>query len=146
MFGGGYYSQLSNVNRKHHFYGKVLFSLLKHYKNTIFFHGHSHYILETQEKDKISNYDDVLGIHSIHIPSVTQPAQLKNGVREYIEEGEVSEFSQGYLVDVYGNNIVLNGLNFVTGKQLPIATYCLDTTLAEIEANTYKDETGTIKT
>ena len=86
----------------------------------------------------------MLGIHSIHVPSVTQPTRLVNGAREYIEEGETSEYSQGYIVDTYKNHIVLNGINFVTEEQLPIATYCLDTTLVNIEANTYTDSTGTI--
>lgn len=127
-------------------HGEVLWSLLRHYKNVICFHGHSHLIFETQEQDKISNYDNVLGIHSIHVPSLTQPKHLVNGISESITEGTTSEISQGYIVDVYKNHIVLNGINFVTGKQLPIATYCLNTTLQTIEANTYTDSTGTITT
>ena len=126
--------------------GELLFNLLRHYKNTIFFHGHSHLIFETQEQDSISNYDNVFGIHSIHIPSATQPKQLVNGKSETIVEGETSEYSQGYVVDVYKNHIVLNGINFVTEKQLPIATYCLETTLQTIEANTFTDSTGTVIT
>ena len=126
--------------------GELLFNLLRHYKNTIFFHGHSHLIFETQEQDSISNYDNVLGIHSIHIPSATQPKQLINGASKEIEEGEVSEYSQGYVVDVYKNHIVLRGRDFVKGEFLPIATYCLDTTLQTVEAGTFTDSTGTIVT
>lgn len=126
--------------------GNVLWELLRHYKNTIFFHGHSHLIFETQEQDAMANYDNVLGIHSIHIPSATQPKQLVGGASEIIVEGEVSEYSQGYVIDVYKNHIVLNGVNFVTEEQLPIATYCLDTALQTIEAGTFTDSTGVITT
>lgn len=126
--------------------GERFFNLLKNNTNVIWFHGHSHIIFETQEQYAISNYDNILGCHSIHIPSLTQPAHLVNGDREYIAEGETSTYSQGYVVDVYKNHIVLNGINFVTGEQLPIATYCLDTPLQTIEANTFTDTTGTITT
>lgn len=116
--------------------GARFFNLLRNNTNVIWFHGHSHIIFETQEQYAISNYDNILGCHSIHIPSLTQPKRLVNGTSESIDESSgVSTYSQGYIVDVYKNHIVLNGINFVTGKQLPIATYCLDTPLQMIEAN-----------
>lgn len=108
--------------------GERFFNLLKNNTNVIWFHGHSHIIFETQEQYSISNYDNILGCHSIHIPSLTQPKHLVNGKSETIVESSVSEYSQGYVVDVYKNHIVLNGINFVTGEQLLIATYCLITT------------------
>lgn len=126
--------------------GERFFSIIKNNTNVIWFHGHSHIIFETQEQYAISNYDNILGCHSIHIPSLTQPAHLVNGAREYISEGGTSTYSQGYVVDVYKNHIVLNGINFVTGEQLPIATYKIDTPLQTIEANTFTDTTGTITT
>ena len=54
--------------------------------------------------------------------------------------------SEGYIVDMYENHIVLRGRDFVKEKFLPIATYCIDTTLQNIEAKTYTDSTGTITT
>lgn len=123
-------------------HGKLLFDLLRHYENTVFFHGHSHLVFDTQAQDATANYDRLLGVHSVHIPSATQPKRLRGGVSETIEEGAVSERSEGYLVDVYPNHIVLNGVNFVTGKQVPIATYCLDTALRAVAADSFRDETG----
>lgn len=53
--------------------------------------------------------------------------------------------SEGYIVDVYEDGIYLRGRDFVKGEFIPIASYWLDTTIKEIEANTFVDETGTIK-
>jgi hypothetical protein len=39
---------------------------------------------------------------------------------------------------------VVKGRDFIKGEFLPIATYCFDTTLKTVPANTYVDETGTI--
>ena len=54
--------------------------------------------------------------------------------------------SQGYVVDVYNECIELKGRDFVSGEYLPIADYCLDTTLKTVAAGTYVDSTGTITT
>ncbi len=49
------------------------------------------------------------------------------------------------VVDVYDNHIIMKGRDFITGKFLPIAHYCLNTELVEIEANTFIDPLGIIK-
>lgn len=117
---------------------KCFIDMLKHYKNTVWFHGHSHALFELQSIESWSNYSENLGYRSVHIPSITKP---KNENGEY-----VTEKSQGYVVDVYDDFIVLKGRDFVKGKYLPIATYKIDTTLQTIEAKTYVDSTGTITT
>lgn len=122
--------------------GIVFESLLRHYKNVILFHGHSHIIYELQTKveEYPANYDKYFGIHSIHLPSVTQPRIMSgDGTAEKQSAG-----SQGCVVDVYANHIILRGRDFEAEKFLPIATYCLDTTLQTVEAGTYTDSTGTI--
>lgn len=121
--------------------GTVFKSLTEHYKNVIWFHGHSHTKFELQEGNQYANYDRLHGCHSVHIPSLSVP-------RDYEDDAYVDKYSdsEGYVVDVYPNHIVLRGRDFVAEKFLPIATYCLDTTLQEIEAGTYVDSTGTITT
>jgi predicted phosphodiesterase len=121
----------------------VFESLLKHYRNSIFFHGHSHLRFGLQTKTNLANYDDKYGMHSIHIPSLVAP---RDGFVDGTGRTELYAESEGYVVDVYQNHIVLRGRDFAAGKFLPIATYCLDTTLQEIEADTYVDSTGTIVT
>jgi predicted phosphodiesterase len=121
--------------------GRVFQSLLKHYKNTILFHGHSHLKFDLQEIDKKANYSEALGYRSVHIPSLAVPRDMVDGAitTVYAE-------SEGYVVDVYSSHIVLRGRDFVKGEFLPIALYCLDTTIQTIEANTFTDSTGTITT
>lgn len=123
--------------------GVVFESLLKHYKNVILFHGHSHIIYELQTKtvEYPANYDKYFGIHSIHIGSITQPR-----IKTDTGSSKDSSGSQGSVVEVYENHIIITGRDFIKGEFLPIATYCLDTTLKEVKANTYKDNTGTIIT
>lgn len=128
-------------------YKSVFISLLEHYKNVIYFHGHTHAMLEMQDylqgltNPLPANYDFTNGIHSIHIPSLAISRDISSGVRV-----DVVATSQGYLMDVYEDHIVLKGRDFVKGEFIPIATYCLDTTIKTIEAGTFTDSTGTITT
>lgn len=116
-------------------------NLLSHYKNTILFHGHSHFIFECQEYDEIANYSDNDGFKSIHIPSLSRPCDIVDGVRT-TQDGK----SQGYIVDVYANYIVLNGIDFITEEIVPLGCFKINTPLQTIEANTFTDSTGTIIT
>lgn len=128
--------QLDNANNS-----IVFKSLLQHYRNAIFFHGHSHMRFRLQEYWDGANYDNIFGCHSVHIPSITIPRDSSgSGVSTYIDG------SEGYVVDVYENGIHLRGRDFVKGEFLPIASYWLDTTLQTVPAGTYTDSTGTITT
>jgi predicted phosphodiesterase len=119
----------------------VFENLLKHYRNVIFFHGHSHLKFELQTKDNLANYDNKYGMHSIHISSLAAP---RTGNLDGTGRTELYAESEGYVVDVYPKHIVLRGRNFVTEEFIPVAQYCLETKLVEIEANTFTDSTGTI--
>jgi hypothetical protein len=116
-------------------------NLLKHYKNTILFHGHSHFMFECQEFDDLANYSENDGFRSIHIPSLSRPCAIIDGVRTY-QDTE----SQGYVVDVYDGCIVLNGMDLTNNKYVALGVYKIDTALQTIEANTLTDSTGTITT
>ena len=120
--------------------GDVFKSLMKHYKNTVFFHGHSHMKFDLQEVDEKANYSEAFGYRSVHIPSLAVPRDIVDGTLTNIYAE-----SEGYVVDVYENGIHLRGRDFVKGEFLPIASYWLDTTLQTIPAGTYTDSTGTIK-
>jgi predicted phosphodiesterase len=119
-------------------------SLMEHYTNAIFFHGHSHFRFNSQSKNcTYANIDKSNGYWSVHIPSIAVPREDADGdgTTEYYTAG-----SEGYVVDVYENHIVLRGRDFVNEKFLPIAQYCIDTTVQEIETGTFTDSTGTINT
>ena len=123
--------------------GKVFLSLMRHYKNCIWFHGHSHSDFGCQVDNPMANYDQVLGIHSVHIPSLATTRTWNVETGEYDKHDEGS--SQGYVVDVYENGIHLRGRDFENGEFLPIASYWLDTALQTIPARTYTDSTNMIK-
>ena len=119
--------------------GEVFYNLMSHYSNVTWFHGHSHQSFVIQETNEMNTYDKIFGSHSVHIPSLAYPKNITNG-------GLVNNYngSEGYVVDVYENDIVLKGRDFVTGKFLPIATYSLATTKKNVKADTYYDNTQTI--
>lgn len=123
--------------------GTCFKGLMQHYKNAIWFHGHTHISFEAQKDCSHANYDRKFGCHSVHIPSTMAIKTLNSAGDGY--DGD-SNRGMGYVVDVYENHIVLRGRDFVADKFVPIATYCLDTALQTIEANTFTDSTGTIVT
>ena len=122
----------------------VFESLLRHYPNVIFFHGHSHLKFHMQKYSDLANYDNRFGCHSVHIPSISVPRDTASLVNPSITS--IYAASEGYVVDVYENGIHLRGRDFVKGEFLPIASYWLDTTLKTVSAGTYTDSTGTITT
>ena len=123
--------------------GEAFKALMSHYKNVIWFHGHSHMEFQYQAYDSKVNYDHLFGCHSVHVPSLAEGRELKADGSGY---NFTTLESSGYVVDVYENHIVLRGRDFVADKFVPIATFCLDTTLQTIEAGTFTDSTGTIIT
>ena len=123
--------------------GQSFLSLLKHYKNVIFFHGHTHAAFEVQEYNAMNTIDKIYGKYSIHIPSLTWPRVPNATMTEYDKKGAEG---QGYLIDVYENGIALIGRDFEKGEFVPIGTYYLDTITQTIEANSFKDPTGILTT
>lgn len=113
--------------------GKVFLSLMRHYKNVLWFHGHSHTEFKGQIYGDMANIDKIYGKYSIHIPSLTYPAEGNAGRLHLYGE------SEGYVMDVYGDGVHLRGRDFVRDKFLPIASYWLDTTIVEIPEATYDE-------
>ena len=108
-------------------------NLLKQYNNVILFHGHSHIKFECQELDKSANYTEKNGFKSVHIPSSGSPRELfwDDVNKKYYWEGRDDE-SQGYIVDVYDDCIVLNGMDLIDNIPIALGTYKIDTTLQAI--------------
>ena len=123
--------------------GQAFMSLLRHYKNTILFHGHSHTRFWLQELDKKANYSSKDGYRSVHIPSLCVPRD-PNGTKL----ADIYAESEGYVVDVYDDYIILNGRDFIDndkdGHIISIGTYKIDTKCVTVEAGTFTDSTGTI--
>ena len=114
------------------------------YLNSIWFSGHSHwkwYLQKYEDKANVyRSYDDngnpTCG-WTVHIPSCASPID-SNGISSRVSKPLESE---GGIVDVYNDYIVLRGVVFkkesdteYTNKYEPIAQYKLDTALITIPA------------
>lgn len=108
-------------------------SLMTKYKNAIYFSGHSHLEFNCQRFGANANiFSNGSTCHRVHIPSCAYPRKSDTGT----SSGTIynyNEGSEGYLVDVYENAIVLRGRDFIKGKYLPIANYLMDTTIQTVE-------------
>ena len=103
--------------------------LCDHYKNTIWFSGHSHWKWYLQKyQDRANIYRNNCG-WCVHIPSCASPIDSNGTTRV-----SMPLQSEGAIVDVYENYIDIRGMDLKNEKYLPIAQYRLDTTLVEIPA------------
>lgn len=93
-------------------------SIMQQYDNAVLFHGHSHTKYECQELDINANYTERNGFKSVHIPSVGKPRYIEGNTTPEDNNG-----SQGYIVDVYDDCIVLNGMDLINKTVVPIGTY-----------------------
>ena len=101
-------------------------NLMKQYPNTILFHGHTHIKFEAQEFDKDANYTEENGYKSVNVPSSRTPRELTSADGTWVaKETE----SQGYIVYVYDDCIVLNGMDLINNQYVPMGIYKIDTTL-----------------
>lgn len=133
--------------------------LLNKYRNAIWFSGHSHFVWESQRRaDYMGNRNDEANIaktadsgYCVHLPSLGQPrvptetTDGKNTPTYYDEtkDGDTSTkhwltplpVSQFAIVDVYSNYIIIKGLSYINGsyQYLPIAQYCLNTSLVNVD-------------
>lgn len=129
-----YYSQVGNVNNisSHgQISNETFINLLGTYKNIVYFSGHTHlafYLQQYGDNANIAEKGDIC--NRVHIPSCAKPRISDDGT----EDSYYSYYagSEGYLMDVYENGILLKGVNFETNKYKPIATYYLDTTIPTI--------------
>lgn len=92
-------------------------NLMRQYPKTILFHGHTHIMFEAQRFDKQANYSDENGFRSVHIPSSGSPREVVSSDGTWV--GRDAE-SQGYIVDVYDDCVVLNGIDLINNKFVPL--------------------------
>jgi predicted phosphodiesterase len=117
-YGNALLPQTSSVTKR------LKAALISHGK-CIIFHGHSHFMQSEQKKDETTNYTNKNGFHSVHVPSLAAPAYVNtSGSRE-----QTTEESYGYLVDVYDDCIVLNGMDLINNEYVPLGVYKIDATL-----------------
>ncbi len=100
---------------------------LKEYKNVVFFNGHSHWSYEMQKYNPNLNIADYNGEYAtmVHVSSVSSPRIIKSDKSEKRTEMNMKR-SEGMLVSVYENRIVINAVDFLRGKMLAYATYNIE--------------------
>lgn len=101
-------------------------NLLSQYDNVILFHGHSHMKFQSQEFDTCANYTEKNGFKSVHIPSLGVPRDVDTVNKVSVNDNRAS---QGYIVDVYDDCIVLNGMDLINNVPVPLGTYRINTSL-----------------
>ena len=97
--------------------------LIAQHQNTILFHGHSHTVFESQELDESANYTEKNGFRSVHVPSLARPLIVNADGTYYNDDAQ----SQGSIVDVYADCIVVNGWDFINNKPVALGTLKIDT-------------------
>ncbi|MBQ8163538.1 MAG: metallophosphoesterase [Clostridia bacterium] len=93
---------------------KLFRSILKDYKNIIFFSGHSHWMFEMEkynENTNFSNFDGEYG-YMVHVPSVTEPRYI--GDEDTYRISKNTENSQGWIIYAYDEYTLLVPVDFVT--------------------------------
>lgn len=114
-------------------------AMLRHYRNVIWFHGHTHTTFAYQIIDGVwqdkANIDTRGGFRNVHISSVGYPRAKAGNSYQWLN----SE-SQGYRMAVYDTYIRLQAVDLVTGETL--YSYAIDTTPCPVEANAFVDPTA----
>lgn len=116
--------------------GQQFINLMKHYKNAIWFHGHTHLSVamgldadgyKTDNAD-YSPVSTALGYKSVHIPSLQgeryyNPTNnaLVSSYKYYGTDGNTyttqgGSHAEGYIIDVYNDKIVVRGIDFAVLK------------------------------
>ena len=106
-------------------------NLIDHYKNVIWFSGHSHlryYGQETWEHLNVMQYKG--GARFVHVSSLTVPRDIIDGAASGLKYAE----SEGAVMDVYPNCIRLRSRDFALGKFYGLCEYLIDTTPVTIPA------------
>lgn len=113
-------------------------ALSDHYRNTVWFSGHSHWKWDSQMYEQKANVwkSDTSG-WCVHVPSCAIPKYIANAnagtSRAPLE-------SEGAIIDVYDDYIDIRAMDLKNGKYLPIGHYRLDTTLVSVASTKTIDD------
>ena len=100
----------------------VFLDLIKQYKNIVYFSGHSHTNFDAQTLSKYANIKKASDIcNRVHISSLARP-RVYDGT-DFVNTPSGSE---GYVMEVYENGILLKGYDFANGNYVAIAQYFLE--------------------
>lgn len=91
-------------------------------KNVVVFSGHTHYKFAVEEDYYTINVFNFTGkeVSLVHVPSSAYPRNSSHS--------EEADLSEGYVVDVYENGVILRGVDLVTGAYMSNYIYELTNT------------------
>lgn len=100
--------------------------LMDEYENVVFFNGHSHWAYDMQELNPNLNIADYNGEYAtmVHVSSVSSPRRTEADLDDSTEHFMRS--SEGMIVTVYEDKIVLTACDFLRGELLAYATYVIE--------------------
>lgn len=106
--------------------------IMARYKNSIWFFGHTHIAYYMQERNTNCNYYrwNTTGARMFHVSSCSVPRDASLADQRTELEGK----SEGYVVDVYPNTILVRGREFADNFYIGLAQYIVDTTIESISA------------
>ncbi len=109
---------------------KRFISLMETYKECVIITGHTHLELSAQY-----NYSDNSGTSAVmmHNSAVGGVRRLVNGT---IDRSPVEGLSEGYLVEVYEDCIIFNGMNTCSDRIMPLCSYIIPFDTEAIEKPT----------
>ena len=119
--------------------GQRVLQLLETYPNVMMFTGHSHWMyylqflynhVQQKYNNTYANIFDGGGQYGtmVHVGSVTEPRDLLGTNNNRTDKPGVE--SEGYLVDVYGDCLVLKGYDFQRNRYLAFANYIVENPLS----------------
>lgn len=115
---------------------EALEAMCDRYVNSIWFSGHSHWEWGLQKyQDRANLYRTYVASAPasgwcVHVPSCGAPITSNGSTRVDNTAG-----SEGAVVEVYKDHVDILGIDFISGKYLPVATYRLDTSIQEVSAD-----------
>lgn len=113
---------VGNLFDKTQMSNSAFLNLIKQYKNIVYFSGHSHTNFEAQKLNKYANIKRSSDIcNRVHISSLARPRVYKGS--EFVNTPDGSE---GYVMEVYENGILLKGYDFAIEEYVAIAQYFLE--------------------
>lgn len=136
---GGIYSGFGNGNGAYSYelWGGLsdrtrFLNMIDHYKNVIWFSGHSHIKYEYQKLwEHLNIWQYKGGARFVHVSSLTVPRDIIDGeATDYIYAE-----SEGAVMDVYTNVVRIRCRNFVGEKFYGLCEYLIDTTPVTIPSS-----------
>ena len=100
--------------------------MMDKYENVVFFNGHSHWAYDMQKLNPNLNIADYNGEYAtmVHLSSVASPRRTSANLADTTEHYMRS--SEGMIVTVYEDKIVLTAVDFMRGEMLSYATYVIE--------------------